>query len=186
MEGIMEGRYVHSDLAMFTLHQQALHQHKKSLLKKPDFVNMRHRLEILYPMPADFNFPLLDKDHLPGHLQGALQDHRGWSTKIEWMHKGEYFVDMTPDYKKKTDYNRFRNGKLYNKIVDTIGFSRWDMAYKLWVESLYRPDQLMFYKGKAYDMETKSLVNREARMISTILYFDALITITFLNDENED
>lgn len=183
MEGILEGRYVHCDLAMFTLHQQAVHQHKKSLMKRQDYLSMKSRLEIMYPIPEGFAFPLLTRAELPQDLLRVMDEHMNWDIKIEWMHKGEYFVEMMGDYKKKTDYNRFRNTKVYNKVVDTIGLSRWDMGYKMWVESLYRPGQVIFYQGKAFDMMTKSLVNRVVRMTSRILHYDAMITLTFIKDE---
>jgi hypothetical protein len=175
MEGIAEGRFEHCDLALYHLQLNATQQHQKKILSKADLPDIRDRIRHLYP-ESDQPIPAMDKDHLPQELKDFIQGE--W--KIEWMYKGNIMQETSEKYKQMFKYNKKGVKVVYSKVVDTLGFSRWDMAFKMWIESLMRPGKAVWYEGQSFHMDTKTICMQKASMMTMILDFDHVITVTII------
>ena len=179
MEGVLNGRFEHSDLALYHLHINAQRQHKKVALKKQDLADVRGRLKIMFPSSKE-PLPKLSLEALPPSLIEFINQPGVEDWKIEWMFQGDYFEQKTDGYKKKFHYNRHGMRDVYSKLIDTMGFSRWEIAYKMWLESLYRLDQAIRYEGQSFHVDTKKPVMQVAKMMSHVIDYDHLITVTII------
>jgi hypothetical protein len=177
MVGVLEGRYEHNDLAMYHLHIAAVRQHKKALLKKPDLADVRDRLSIMFPETKE-NVPTLTVDALPRHMKEFVQDRQVKEYKIEWMYNGVTHEELSEGYKRKFGYNRFGYKKLYCKLIDTLGMSRWEVPFKMWIESLFRLGQVIRYEGMSYHTDTEMTTPQVVKMMSHVVDFNHIISIT--------
>jgi hypothetical protein len=173
MEGLLEGRFEHCDLALYHIQLNATQQHQKTILKKADLRDVRDRIKSIYPESGE-PIPPMGKEHLPQDLKDFIKGE--W--KIEWVYKGNIIEETSEQYKKMFQYNKKGVKVVYSKVVDTLGFSRWDMAFKMWIESLTRPGKVVWYEGQAFRMDTKKTCMQKASMMTIILDYDHLITVT--------
>ena len=180
MEGVFEGRYPHQDLAMYHLHISAQRQHKKNLLKKQDLLDISQRIKIMNPPTTD-KIPNNVIEDLPYDLLEMIVKSGVDHWKVEWMYCGEYFTKFSKDFRLRYGYNKQGVRSVYSKLVDTLGFSRWEIVYKMWLESLYRSGQVIMYEGKAFHADTEVTVGQVARMKSLILDYDHIITVTTIS-----
>jgi len=177
MEGLLAGRYEHNDIAMYHLHISAVRQHKKALLKKPDLKDVRDRLSIMFPEAKENVLPLT-VDALPQHMKQFVQDPRVKEYKIEWMYNGITHEEISDGYRRKFGYNKFGNKKIYQKVVDTLGFSRWEVPFKMWIESFFRLGKVIRYEGMAYHSDLLVTVPQVVKMMSHVIDFNHVISIT--------
>lgn len=119
-------------------------------------------------------------EDLPALMVDVLHTYSDSHWKIEWMYKGGYVTMKSDVYKAKFGTNKTSRKDLYTKIVDTMGFSHWDVAYKMWLESLRSPGQVIKYEGMAYHLDTKKTGVQTARMMTMVLDYQHVITLTII------
>jgi len=178
MDGLLRGKFEHNDMALYLLQMNANAQHKKTLVKRKDLTDMRNRVAVMYPIVDQI--PHMTIEELPVPLKTFLgDDQHSW--KIEWFYGGDYICQQSGMYKEGFQYNRHGMRNVYAKLIDTMGFSKWDMAYKMWIETLCRPEQVISYEGMAFHVLRQKLESQKARMMSMILDFEHVITVTIVN-----
>lgn len=177
---ILEGEYEHHDLAAYTLNAHAIKTHKKKLFKSQDMKDVTMRVEAMFPLVKDYP-SLKIVDNLPKECMELLKKHPVGAWKVEWMWNGSFDFQMNDLYKGR--YYKFGRNKeryIYTKLWDGMGFSKFEMGYKMWVESLHRPDQIMRYEGNAYLMDEKRVTCQVARMISHVYDYCHIVTVTVI------
>jgi hypothetical protein len=174
LDGLVQGRFQHVDIGIYTLHIHACRRHIRRLLNKSEVNDCLARLKIIYPLLND-GIPALGEGKLPK----VLHDMAVGTYKVEWFYAGEYKVARSPDYKVKLGHpmkNNIRN--MHPKTIDTMGFSQWDMPMKMWMESLYRPGQVVSFGGVAFHVNRVKIQYQVARMMSIIFDYEHVITVT--------
>jgi len=175
----VNGEFVHEDLALYTIQLSATRQHKRSILKGKDFKDVQSRVLLQYPegveIPEEMKLELL-----PLEMASLMANHPDSHWKIEWMYKGGYVTMKSDMYKERYGTNKTNHKDLYTKIVDTLGFSYWETSYKMWVESIHRPSQIIKYEGLAYHLDTKKMRMQSVKMITKIIDFQHVITLTVI------
>lgn len=178
MNDILTGTIEHSDMALYILNSYAKKQHKRQCLtKSQDFKDIRERVQALCPLVHNLDFPET-MERLPVVLKDHLQNRPGCDYKIEWFNQGGYIITTSPDYLKKYYVNREGDRNLYGKLTDTLGLSDHTIGYKLWVESLARPGQVIFYEGLSLNMTSTQQNLITVSMISIVFDCDHVITLT--------
>lgn len=180
-EKIANGEFEHDDLVMYTIQLSANRQHKRSILKKNDFKDVQSRVLVQYPEGV-MEIPEEKKlESLPLAMASLIASHPKSHWKIEWMYKGGYVTMKSDMYKDRFGTNKTSRKDLYAKIVDTMGFSHWEVAYKMWVESIRCPGQIIKYEGLAYHLDTKSTKTQTAKMMTVVVDYQHMITLTVIN-----
>lgn len=103
--------------------------------------------------------------------------------KVEWMCNGRYLLSMSNSYAQNIIEDSEigsiskKNG-IPPKLVDYCGLADYDMAYRLWVESLYSPGVTATYTGVGFWRSDKSVCYVTVRVISMIINHEYLVTAT--------
>lgn len=178
----MQGVYEHCDLASYNLNAHAIKTHKKKMFKNQDMTNICQRVKIVWPTIDESELPsLLVVDHLPVSCRTFLDRFESGSWKVEWMFNGSYDYQMSDTYKQRfTKYSRQSERGLYSKLWDTMGFSKPETSFKMWVESLYRPGTVIRYEGNAFHIDTSSVKCQIARMLSHVYDYNHIVTVTII------
>jgi hypothetical protein len=177
MMEIQDGRLEHNDLAIYTLQLNARKQHKKMLIKAIEMREISKRLANKFPLmttPA----PITTIQGLPVCFGGLIKNFDSDVWMIEWMYQGDYLSHESDSFKKRFRFNLKGYKGFYRKVVNTLGFSKYQTAYKMWVETLTRPQQSIFYEGLAYQFDRRKVVMQKACMMSCVLDFEHVITVT--------
>ena len=165
-------------MALYTIQLSAARQHKKSLLKKADFKDVQSRVVIKYPEAKEIPEEM-KMGCLPSLMVAFLADNSKTNNfKVEWMYKGGYKTAKSDVYSARYGTNKVARRDLYTKCVDTMGFGYWDAAYKMWIESIRSPGQIIKYEGMAYHLDTKKNELQTAKMMTLIIDYQHMITIT--------
>ena len=143
-------------------------------MKRKDALDCLRRLTSLWPLKAAEQIPPTTRDGLPVELLAMTHG----SYKIEWHYEGRITILMSDDYKNKYRYKVGKNRPVYRKCLDTMGFSDYTMAMKMWIESLHRPGHVINYKGKAAIHTSVELVIQSATVVSLVYDYDHFITLT--------
>ena len=178
---IRQHTFEHSDLGLYTLHLNAVRAHKKMVFKKADLTDVRQRLQVMFPrghdIPQEGRLEKLSPVALA--FVDSVSGKGLW--KVEWMYEGRYYSRVSPIYQL-----RFRPGMkgardVYSKMTETLQFDKKEMGHKLWLESLHRPEQVVFYEGWAFQLDTECIVRQKASMMSFIYDFEHLVSITLIS-----
>lgn len=140
--------------------------------------DVRERIRVVYPLVEISPEASISK--LPTVLTELLAGAAIF--KIEWMFDGGYEMMSSGEFKAAFGFNfkgNIRN--VYRKVQDTLGFSNYDTAYKMWTETLHRPGMVIRYQGRAYRENLKATVCQIARMCSVIYDFEHVVTVTVVN-----
>jgi hypothetical protein len=181
-ENVVDGQYIHSDMATYNLNAHAIRSHKKKMFKAEDMKDVMMRVKTMYPPIPRSELPsMCVVDKAPDKLISMLRHFPMAAWKVEWMFNGAYDFQMNDLYKMR--YFKFRKSddkRVYMKLWDTMGFAKFDMGYKMWIESLYRPDKIIRYEGRALLLNTQSVHFQIARMMTHIYSFDHIVTLTVI------
>lgn len=179
-ERIINAEFEHSDIASYTLNAHAIKTHKKKLFKSQDMKDVTMRVETMWPLIKKDELPsMCVVDHLPAECLNLIKQFPVGAWKVEWMWNGSYDFQMNDLYKDR--YYKFSRNKergIYMKLWDGMGFAKYEMGYKMWVESLYRPGKIMRYEGNAYLMNEKRVACQVARTISHIYDYAHIVSVT--------
>jgi len=181
-DDVFQFRFGHSDLAIYNLNTYAIRSHRKKLMKNRDMKDIHERISTMWPETNDLpSLTVVDK--LPkdcGNLFIQYQNSKGcW--KVEWLMNGLYDVQMSAEYKAR--YLRFSKGNnrsTYSMLWEGMGFSSYDVGYKLWLESLYRPSRVIKYEGNAFHINSKKVKFQTARVMTHLFDFNHLVTVTVI------
>lgn len=174
----MVGEFDHSDLGSYIMHLNAVKSHQRYLLRKREINDVRERLRILFPLME--KIPEASMSNLPPVLAELLAGEAIF--KIEWMYQGGYDVISSGEFKAAFGFNFkgcIRN--VYRKVQETLGFSNYDVAYKMWTETLHRPETVIRYQGQAYRENLQTTVCQVARMCSYVYDYEHVITVVVVN-----
>lgn len=166
------------DLAMYIIQVHATRVHFKGLLKKPEMDDVRQRLKIMWPLCEDL--PTMSVGSLPLWITEKLQGLPVW--RIEWFWDGSYVCSKTPAWKKRFTHSFGGEHGIYKMVRDTLGFSRFEMPFKMWLESLFRPNEMIYYEGKAFIHDMEQLEVQKCTMISVVYDYNHVMTITYITD----
>lgn len=180
---LQAGEFEHSDLAIYTMHLNAVKSHQKYILRKREIADVRERLRIVYP-PVDEK-PEASMAKLPPVLAEMLV---GADTfKIEWMFEGGYDVVSSGEFKAAFGFNNKGFAKnIYRKLQETLGFSKYDTAYKMWTETLHRPGVVIRYQGKAMRDGQPTPVVQVARMCSYVYDYEHVVSVVTVTTNKEN
>lgn len=172
------GRNVeHVDIAMYTLHNVAVRQRKKMVLKRQDLSDVRQRLQAMYPAIDAALIPPPTLISLPSAIGASFLGDSS-CFKVEWFYMGSESSYATSDYRARFHVSKQGNKHLYNKAVDTIGLSKYSTAMLLWLESLYRPGKVIKYEGLGYHQNTHTVHPQVVRVMSLVLDYEHVISVT--------
>lgn len=177
---LQDGEFDHEDLALYTIQLSAAVQHKRSILKGADFKDVRKRVVANYPECKEGDIRKQTMETLPDEMLSFMVENHDSHWKVEWIYKGRYMVTKSDIYLKRYGSNLTSRKDLYTKIIDTMGFSRWDVGYKMWVESIRRSGQIVKYEGQSYHLDTKKTCFQTAKMMTIIFDYQHLITMTLI------
>ena len=168
------GQFPHEDLAYYFQHCNSNYTHQKLFMKRKDALDCLKRLTSMWPLKAAEQIPPASKDGLPIEL--LAMTHGAY--KIEWHYEGRITITMSDEYKAKYKTKAGKNRPVYRKCLDTMGFSDYTMAMKMWIESLHRPGHVINYTGKAAVNTGVELVIQTATVVSLVYDYDHFITLT--------
>lgn len=177
---ILNGEFEHNDLASYTLNAHAIKTHKKKLFKSQDMKDVTMRVETMWPLVKKGELPsLCIVDNLPQGCLELINKFPLAAWKVEWMWNGSFDFQMNDLYKGRYfKFSRHKERGVYTKLWDGMGFAKYEMGYKMWVESLYRPNKVMRYEGNAYLMNEKRVACQVARVISHVYDYAHIVTVT--------
>lgn len=175
---VLEGVFEHVDLAAYNLNAHAIKTHKKKLFKSQDMRDVKQRVQIMWPRCT--NLPEMRVvDFLPQYCLDFMKTFPSGAWKVEWMFNGGFDYQMNDLYRLR--YQKFSKNQergVYSKLWDGIGFSKYDLGYKMWLETLSRPGKVIRYEGNAYWISEQKVVPQVARMLTHVYDYDHLVTIT--------
>jgi hypothetical protein len=183
MKGIINAEYVHSDYAKYSLHLQSCNYAGKALLFRTEIKDIYNRIAAVdeqygvVPMPTEIFMKT---------LPGQLREMVNYSTcyKIESMDKDGSYQSFTNDAYSRNFISSggimayAKKHHLPPKLVDFVGACEHDAHYKMWVESLLYPGQIMIYKGYCIWRANKEMVLTQIFMASMIVSFSQIVTVT--------
>lgn len=173
-----EGAYGFQDLPMHLLNLEACRRKLTKLLKRKEQVDVVQRLRTMYPLANGLDIPAPLLNNLPASMK-ALKDGRDvW--RVEWFYDGRHTAMSSTNY---ADRYLHPVKNTISKFQDMVGFCKWESAIKLWMESLYRAEQTVFYEGWAYCLDSKRMIRQKVRMQSYIYDSDHVVSITVVTDQ---
>jgi hypothetical protein len=183
MNNIHENKFRYSELGMYTIHLEANRTHRKLVFKRPELLGVRTRLGKRHPLLPGKQIPKPQPEYVPEEISKFIMEHdAGAAVKVEWFFVGVYYVKCNEQYNMVCDMERHADQTLYSKTIDTMNFSRYDIAFKTWLESVDAPGKVVQYQGALMHNVSKAVVVKTARMMSIVLDFEHIITATVLVD----
>jgi hypothetical protein len=165
-----------NDLGSYLLHTSAIRQHKRSLLRKKNVADLRERVQTMYPAQDPEKIPCPLMTNLPFSLYQCLQSHSLF--KIEWFYMGLEMTNSSSEYKDAFYIPRRKHRRIYSKAMDTVGLSSWNMAFRMFLETLYRPDTVVRYEGVSYFLSEKRKKNVVVKMVSHVYDYEHVVSLT--------
>jgi hypothetical protein len=172
---VRRGKLGFQDISLYIINSNAVRLHVKRYLKPVDQRDVLERLRIVYPLVEGEPAPNPTMSNLPENMKSLMDGREMW--RVEWFYEGRYSAMSSEEYDEKFKLEELRGFNVFTRIKDTVGFSKWDSALRLWFESLYRPDQLVFYEGKTIYGDHQKL-----RMISHIHDHDHVLTMSVVTE----
>lgn len=141
------------------------------------FSTREEQLETLPQLRADF--PLLKEAEIPKPSAAAapkiisdlLAGHEFW--RVEWFVRGMVLITESEKWR---DFLCVSRRKVSNKIMCTGGFLWEDAMMRVWSDSLYYPDTIIWYEGMAWYSEEIGLVKQRVSMVSHVYDLDHVVT----------
>lgn len=177
---VISNKFKYSEQAMFLIHLEAKRVHRRLVFKKKELDEVRDRLFKLYPAKSDDEIPDMLICALPPTLTDFMRQfsHDKDGIKVEWFYGGIYYYTANSAYKERIDVTRKGERQLYSKCVDTLAFSEYDIAFKMWLESIDRPGVVIKYDGLGFHRTKNMSVQQTARIMSLIVDASHAITMT--------
>jgi hypothetical protein len=171
---VREGLMGFQDLSIYLLNVEATRAHWRKYLKRKEAMDVLERLRTMHPVMDREDIPGPSKKYLPESMKALLDGRSVWC--VEWFYEGKHTVEASPQYASR--YLGVPHPKISSRLADMVGFCKWDSAMKLWIESLWRPDNVIFCEGTAYHFDVAEKREQKVRMISHIYDFEHVVTVT--------
>jgi hypothetical protein len=179
---IQSGGFVHNDHAKYQIYLENSMYCSKSMMKRSEIKDMFKRISKAHDMATgaiDYNV-----DNLPSPIKHLLDGQEHY--KIEWMDNGRYLVKASDTY--KTNFlpvekviDMARKYGLPPKILDMCNLNEYDMAYKMWAESVANPNVTVTYRGTAFWVKLNLISNTTVKMVTVMINPMAMISATVVN-----
>lgn len=178
-KNIMLGNLIHNDHVKYQLALETNVYGGKTIIGRKEVKEIKDRISkntfYLYDVPSG------DLGKLPEQLKLHIGECPIF--KIEWMRNGRYMCAMSEGY----GLNIFTEGEIISiskntgiapKLVDECGLTQYDIAYKMWVESVFSPCTNVTYTGAGYWKSDNSVCYSTVRMMSVVINYEYIITAT--------
>lgn len=178
-KNILNGEFLHNDNAKYQLQLQVNRYGGRSILTRKDSMDIFYRIMIVPPLSGLPGIGVMAQ--LPEPIKQHVGDHKTF--KIEWMLNGQYLLSMSDSYAEnimsEQDISMVaKKTHIPPKLVDYCGLSNWDMAYKMWVESLFVPCASVNFTGAGFWQKDGVVSMTTVRMMSVIIHHEYIITAT--------
>lgn len=178
MQGVLDQTFPHCDIALYLLHLQAVKSHRRMVFKRQDLDDVRSRMQIMYPPVS--TIPNTIMGELPPAMSQMINTNYEGVWRIEWMFEGDYIVHASMPFKSRYRSISDKKRKVYPKLACGLGFSKYDNAHRLWLESLMHPGQVVKVEGIAYHWVYHCLKKQTVKMMSHIIDYNHVITMTIV------
>jgi len=181
-KSICKYEYVHNDYVLYALHLQATFYGIKSPIFRTEVKDISCRIMQADRQHGIVTIPNLKTAPLPAYLQEMVQLSNCY--KIESMDStGEFFIQSSPNYSinfispdQVMGYSK--RYSVFPRLVDSIGCTEHDAAFKMWLESVRTPGQCMVYKGYCIWRDMKQLIPTTIFVSSCIVSMSQILTVT--------
>lgn len=176
---ILLGELIHNDYVKYQLSLEANVYGCKSVLARREMKDVLQR--ICNGGISSFGPEIGDLSMLPDEIKKHIGDCPTF--KIEWMRNGRYSCAMSEPYgvnfiTEKRILEIARSYSIPPKLIDEIGLNDYDMAYKMWVETIFSPCTNVTFTGSGYWMGDNKVCYTTVRMMSVIINHEYIITGT--------
>jgi hypothetical protein len=174
MDMLKDGKFEHTDLAMYFLHCNSNLCHQRVFMKRKDASDCLERLKVIYPLSEENLIPPMTLDRVPDPIKSMMEG----LYKIEWHYNGMVNMMMSDKYRSRFKFHQCKQRAVYRKCLDTMGFAKPEQAFKMWIESVYRPGGIIVYEGAAYDQDAMRKITQKVIMITVVYDYEHFITAT--------
>lgn len=182
MDDIKNSKFKYSELSMYLIHMEASRSSRRLIFKRPELLEVNTRLSSKYPSVHASYIPPFITASIPKNLLDFVNQYNYVvdAVKVEWFYGGLYHYEINNPYRSQVHYHRYSDRTLYSKVADTCGFSDYKIAFKSWMESVDNPGSIIVYSGIAYIKDIKSARMRTMKVMSHVLDYQHVITVTIL------
>lgn len=171
----------YQDIVVHLLNLEASRRKITKYMRRKEQVDVLQRLRTIYPIVRSIDVPSPILGNIPAHFKAMMDGRDVW--RVEWFYNGRHMAMSTQEYDERYLGEAIKVRNAVTKLRDMVGFCKWDSAVKLWMESLYRPDQIVYYEGRAYLQNSGKTVYQKVRMMSHIYDSDHVVSITVVTDQ---
>jgi hypothetical protein len=179
---IQSGGFVHNDHAKYQIYLENSMYCAKSMMKRNEVKDMFKRISKSHDFGAgaiDYNV-----ENLPSPIKHLLHGQEHY--KIEWMDNGRYLVKASDTY--KTNFlpvekviDMARRYGIPPKLLDMCNLNEYDMAYKMWAETVAHPNVVVSYTGISFWVNANIITNTTVKMVTVMVTPMAMISATIVN-----
>lgn len=179
---IQAGGFLHNDHAKYQLYLQATMYCGKSMMGRTEVRDIFKRIS--NTMTANHQSINYNLANLPDAVKHLIHERPHF--KIEFMDNGRYLVKASDTYKtnflpdeKLVDVAK-RTG-IPPRLVDTCNLNEYDMAYRMWLESVSNPNMVVRYTGTAFWSADRVIAYSTLKMVTVILNPMSMISATTIS-----
>jgi len=177
---IRDGNIVHNDIAKYQMYlATSVTTNRKPIMGRNDIADVLNRITASVKTIPDEGMSFFMNDEIEKFR--ALSHYN----KVEWMTNGHYTADISDDYAKSImSYDTCIAGatraRVPPKLVDTMNFSDYEVAYKLWCGSLDDGGKTVSYTGPAYWIDLKRVIYTTVKVMSIVMSPTRMVTATII------
>lgn len=157
-------------LGRYLLNTEAVRMRAKKFNTREEQLQVLPQLREQFPLMQESLIPRPDEKTLPPILSDLVRDQRFW--RLEWFFNGMGLVKESDDWRELLHVPR---RKLAEKIASMGGFLWADAMMRVWSDSLYYPDTIIWYEGMAWYCEDVGLVKQRVSMVSHVYDLDHVV-----------
>lgn len=179
---IQAGGFPHNDHAKYQLYLQVTMYCGKSIMGRTEVRDMFKRISTT--MLASNETMNYNVTNLPDPIKHLIHERPHF--KIEFMDNGRYLVKTSDSYKANflPEDKMVEVARKYGippRLLDTCNLNEYDMAYRMWVESVSNPNMIVRYTGTAYWSHDKIIAYSTIKMVTVIINPMSMITATVIS-----
>lgn len=181
---ICEGVYFHNDIVKYQLYLQGCKVYTRNIIKSTEARDIYTRL-VANLGNSRGNFTAFNIESLPQKFQDFIQ--RAKYYKVEWMFNGSYKIHVSDSYASEiidgqAVIDTAREHRIPYKLVDFSNSNSLDCYYRLWVESVFAPMVMSEMKVGIFLRKSYKTVLMNMKVITQLIGYDSMITLTILNE----
>lgn len=181
MKHLCDGEFYHNDHAKYQVHMQSCVYGCKPILLRTETKDIFSRI---CGSDGDVDNRIIGRSTLPAiprETEDFLEGSECW--KVEWMDHGRYRMVCSPMYEE----NFMEEGQILDiarkhnippKLVDHSGLNNFDMAYRMWSESMFIVGAVVNYTGSGYWKSDGVLCWTTLRVMTIQFNHSAMVTAT--------